>query len=107
MELNTDSNSLIIRWNLPYTLTHVDILNFLITVSSDNISDDSNISPVEKYYVSGGTTSFVYNISVKCAVYNVSVQAVTLAGLGEASYVDQATFERGIPHVHIIDTYLL
>ena len=106
--LSTDSNSLIIGWNLPYTLTGVEILNFSINVISYSISDDSNLSPVQKYNVSGNMTSFVFlNIRESCAVYNVSVQAVTLAGLGEPSYEDQAIIETGIAHVHITDACIL
>ena len=95
MELSTENISLIISWNLPYTLTGVDILNFLISVSSYSISDDSNLVPVEKY-VSGDMTSFVCPIPVSCAVYNVSVQAVTMAGHGEPSYADLTRIETGI-----------
>ena len=94
IELSTEINSLIIGWNLPYTLTGVEISHFLINISSYSISDYSSLAAVTS--ISEDMTSFVYNIPVSCAVYNVSVQAVTLAGLGKPSYGDQAIFEIGI-----------
>ena len=105
VKLSTDEKSLNISWTFPYTLTGVDILNFLINISSNMTSNGSNLSLPYTRKVNGSTTSIQHSVSTSCAVHFVSVQAETLAGLGEASSANQSIFGRGI-YMHIMHKHI-
>ena len=77
-----------LKWNAPYTLRGVEIDWYYVNVTISTLDTTS----IQSFKTNVTKHSFQAVDNSSCTVYNVSIQAVTLAGLGQQASIN--TFRR-------------